>query len=107
MKNARLQTAETSALSKRNHKRNPRLSRALVALIQGGIFREQLDSFAGASNSPEIVRRLRKMGVQVICDRVLKIDRDGKFCRCGFYRLDDLSRQQAIRLLEVMNNGER
>lgn len=71
--------------------RAPRLvpvqERALRALWQGPVMREQLDRVAGTSNSPETVRQLRSKGIEIECTIVEKVDRDGRACWPGRYSL--------------------
>lgn len=80
---------EPSAPSKRQFTGtdNPRHLRALNVLLNRPIPREQLDSVAGASNSPELVAELRRRGLQVPCERIRFVDRDGYTCRPGVYSL--------------------
>ena len=59
--------------------------RAINGLWRGPIMREALDRLAGCSNSPELVRQLRQMGLKIICQKVPVIDRDGKVCKAGRY----------------------
>ena len=66
---------------------NPRHLRALAVLLRRPVPREQLDSLAGASNSPELVAELRRRGLEVPCERIRFIDRDGYTCRPGVYSL--------------------
>ena len=81
--------AESSAPNKRKFTGtdNPRHLRAIAALLHRPIPREQLDSIAGASNSPELVAELRRRGLEVPCERISFIDRDGHSCRPGVYSL--------------------
>ena len=44
---------------------NPRHLRALAVLLRRPVPREQLDSLADASNSPELVAELRRRGLEV------------------------------------------
>lgn len=64
-----------------------RQQRVINALRLKPCWREELDSIAGASNSPEVISQLRKLGYGIDCIRVLKIDRDGHPCRPGRYYL--------------------
>jgi hypothetical protein len=73
-----------------------REERLLLALLEKPHFREHLDRRAGASNSPDIVFRLRNRGLTIPCERVVLKDRDGNECRSGLYSLTDPDRQ-AIR----------
>ena len=65
------------------------------------ISREQLDRTAGSSNSPDLIFRLRsKLGESVIETRhVDAIDRDGRACRPGQYRLAEQHRAVVVALL--------
>ncbi len=71
-------------------------ARVLAALATASewIDREALDRIAGASNSPDVVMRLRgKLGQDCIETRqVDATDRDGKPCRPGQYRLTPAGR---------------
>lgn len=72
---------------------NPRELRLLDALSKSnGLMREQLDRAIGASNSPDVVFRLRSSGWDLPCQRLKVIDRDGVECRAGFYSLSDNDR---------------
>jgi len=55
--------------------------------------RETLDGYIGCSNAPEIVRQLRAKGISIDCQEVKSVDRDGKPCYPGRYRLTDFGRQ--------------
>lgn len=77
---------------------SPREARALQALAAstGWVGRETMDRIAGASNSPDIIMRLRRKLGQDAIDRrhVDATDRDGRPCRPGQYRLTDQGRQR-------------
>lgn len=68
---------------------NPRHLRAIKKLLDGPVTREELDKVAGVSNSPHLVAELRALGLEVPCERQRVIDRDGKVCQRGVYRLTD------------------
>lgn len=70
-----------------------REERLLIALLEKPHLREHLDRRAGASNSPDIVFRLRNRGLTIPCERVLLKDRDGNDCRSGLYSLTDQDRR--------------
>lgn len=73
---------------------NPRHLRALAVLLRYPVPREQLDSVAGASNSPELVAELRRRGLEVPCERIRFVDRDGCTCRPGVYSLTIADRRK-------------
>lgn len=64
-----------------------REKRALNALINNPVMRENLDTIAGCSHSPELVAGLRRKGLLVPCERVEKFDKDGNSCYPGCYSL--------------------
>ncbi len=69
----------------------PRLStrqgRAVVRLVNGDVDREELDRIAGSTNSPDIVRQLRRKGIGINMQRIDALDRDGRACWFGRYSL--------------------
>jgi hypothetical protein len=77
--------------------KNPREIRLLLALLDGDKHREQLDRLIGASNSPDIVFRLRQKGFSIPCTMRPGIDRDGQPCRFGVYSLTVADRDLALR----------
>lgn len=86
--------------------RNPRHLRAIQALTAGPVMREQLDRIAGASNGPELVSELRRLGLCVPCERVKRRDRDGRPCRPGRYSLSPADREKLRRWrTESMQGG--
>jgi hypothetical protein len=92
-------TAKVKALGKRI---TPRFFRLLKALVEGPITREQADRIAGASNSPDYIRRLKKQfGLEIRTERVNKLDRDGRHTRIGVYHLEGDSVQLARILLTI------
>jgi len=69
--------------------------RAIQALIANeGVSRENLDSIAGCSNSPELMATLGRKGLDFGCRMVNTLDRDGRRVRYGVYYLTDLGRRQ-------------
>jgi len=62
-----------------------RQMRAINALRSRPIMREELDRLAGCSNSPELVRQLRCKGLDIECQKISVLDRDGKVCKSGRY----------------------
>lgn len=73
---------------------NPRHQRALQALLTRSQPREHLDRIAGASNSPELIAELRRRGLDIPCDRVPVIDRDGLEVKRGVYHLSAADRRK-------------
>jgi hypothetical protein len=90
MKNAQPPVnAELSALdsAKFTGTDTPRQWRVVAALLNGPKTREEIDRIAGASNGPEIVRQLRVNGLEIFCELVGHIDRDGRPGKHGVYHL--------------------
>ena len=89
MKTPRPAKAEQSVWNKRNFTGtdNPRQLRALAVLLRRPLSREALDHIAGCSNGPDLVAELRRRGLEVPCERIRCIDRDGFACRPGVYSL--------------------
>ncbi len=81
----------------------PRQSRALAALLQGPVPREQLDRLAGCANGPDLVASLRRRGFSIACELLPFIDRDGRRCRAGIYRLTPADRAELARWQGVPN----
>lgn len=76
----------------------PRQFRVCQALMERlKLWREEVDCIAGASNGPEIMRQLKAKGLEWKCERVPKIDRDGKPCEPGLYSIDDAGRATLMR----------
>ena len=107
MKTPRPAKAEQSAPNKRDFTGtdNPRHLRALTVLLRRPVPREQLDSLAGASNSPELVAELRRRGLEVPCERIRFIDRDGFTCRPGVYSLTTADRRMVYAWQAKRRNG--
>lgn len=73
---------------------NPRHLRAITALLRRPLSRENLDSVAGCSNGPALVDDLRDKGLEIPCERITFIDRDGKPCRPGVYHFTEADRRK-------------
>jgi hypothetical protein len=83
---------EMTQASSKTRKFTARQSRVLQALMnrQGWIWREDIDRIAGASNGPEVIRQLRHHhGIEIDMVKVDKIDRDGKPCKPGKYKITE------------------
>lgn len=78
---------------------NPRHLRVLHALLRRPLPRESLDSVAGCSNGPDLISELRSRGLDLPCERIKFIDRDGKLCRPGVYSLLSTDRALVYRWL--------
>lgn len=77
----------------------PREKRAIRALLNNPIMRENLDSIAGCSNGPELVAGLRRKGLEIPCERVERFDKDGNSCWPGRYSFTPEDRPLARALL--------
>jgi hypothetical protein len=78
---------------------NPRHQRAIFALLRSPRPRKTLDDIAGCANSPDLVAELQRRGLEIPCNRIEVIDRDGRKCRPGIYRLTDSDRRKINRWL--------
>jgi hypothetical protein len=106
VKNARPQTAETSALDKRDSTEqsgaitNPREQRAAVLLMRRPATRTEIDDRAGCANGPDLIARIRRRtGADIPCERIEALDRDGRPCRPGVYSLTAGDRRKLSRWL--------
>lgn len=95
MKRPTLQKAESSALDKPKFTGtdNPRHLRVITALMARPRRREDVDDIAGCSNGPELIAELRRRGLDVPCERIKFVDRDGKACHPGVYSLTTKDRR--------------
>jgi hypothetical protein len=73
---------------------NPRHLRVLYSLEIRSRKREEIDRIAGASNGPDLISDLRKCGLEIPCDRVPAIDRDGLPVKPGVYSLTEDDRRK-------------
>lgn len=106
MKNARPTEVKASALEQREfYTDNPRHCRALALLLQRPAKREELDRAAGCSNGPELVAELRRRGLELPCERVDAIDRDGRHCKPGIYSLSNKDRRRINAWLRRREGG--
>lgn len=89
---------------------NPRELRLIELLIRRpSVSREQLDSEVGCSNGPDLVARVRELGLgreHLCCTRIRVIDRDGRECRPGIYFLSAAGRRAVLRWLEKQRKAE-
>lgn len=80
---------------------SPRLLRLLSLLLsREWVWLEEVDRLAGVSNGPELVRQLRGILGRgaVKMQRVRFLDRDGRACHPGRYKLTDSGREALVRL---------
>jgi hypothetical protein len=94
---------DTDTPKRRRKSLTPRQTRTVQRLLRGAVMREELDHVAGASNSPDIVGQLRRKGLDIPCEPVSKLDRDGRQCTPGRYSLAPESVQEALRLLGALD----
>jgi len=73
---------------------SPRHLREITALLRRPLPRENLDTVAGCSNGPELVAELRRRGLELPCERINFVDRDGFICRPGVYFLTTADRRK-------------
>lgn len=78
---------------------SPRALRLLATLLDGPTAREALDRRIGASNTPDVVMRLRARGFVLPCELRKGIDRDGRACSFGVYRLTASDADKAAAIL--------
>jgi hypothetical protein len=84
---------------------NPRHLRAIAAWMHRPLRREDLDGVAGCSNSPELVAELRRRGLDVPCNRINFIDRDGYPCRPGVYSFTAADRRKVWAWTDRVRKG--
>jgi hypothetical protein len=73
---------------------NPRHLRAIAALLRRPMPREHLDKEVGCSNAPDLVSQLRDKGLEIPCNKVADVDRDGNEIKRGVYYLSALDRKK-------------
>lgn len=99
----------STALLKFKGTDNCRELRALHALLLRPIPREQLDRIVGCSNGPDLIFRIRALGLPkengLVCTMVPDYDRDGYAIRRGVYSLSDAGRRAVNRWLRKRNGG--
>lgn len=78
---------------------SPRALRLLEALLGGPTSRESLDRLIGASNTPDVVMRLRQRGFEIPCRLRDGFDRDGRACKYGIYSLTAADADRAAEIL--------
>lgn len=84
---------------------NPRHLRVIQALMTRPLPRQQLDAVAGASNGPELVAELRRRGLELLCTRTKKKDRDGFDALPGVYHFTQQDRRRVIQWIAKRNQS--
>lgn len=84
---------------------NPRHQRVLDLLLTRPAKREEIDRIAGCSNAPELVAELRRRGLELPCERVEALDRDGRPCRPGVYHMTATDRRKVSAWLRRRSGG--
>lgn len=106
MKNAPDRKAAESAQEQREFSTdNPRHQRVLALLLQRPARREEVDRAAGASNGPDLIAELRRRGLDLPCERVEALDRDGRPCRPGIYCTTPADRRKVSAWLRRRSGG--
>ena len=106
MKNAPDRKAAESAQEQRQFSTdNPRHQRVLALLLQRPARREEVDRAAGARNGPDLIAELRRRGLDLPCERVEALDRDGRPCRPGIYRTTPADRRKVSAWLRRRSGG--
>ncbi len=75
---------------------NPRHLRVIPALMTRPRRREDVDGIAGCSNGPDLIAALRGLGLEVPCERIRFLDRDGNVCRPGIYSFTLRDRRKVL-----------
>lgn len=84
---------------------NPRHLRVIHAQMVRSRTREDIDAIAGCSNGPELIAELRRRGLEIPCDRIPVIDRDGFEVKRGVYHLTAADRRKIHDWLRRRQNG--
>lgn len=84
---------------------NPRHQRVLALLLTRPAKREEIDRIAGCSNAPELIAELRRRGLELPCERVEALDRDGRPCRPGVYHMTATDRRKVSAWLRRRGAG--
>lgn len=88
----------------------PRQKRLMAALAQATdwIYREAVDRITGASNGPQIVMEVRRKvtgGDHLRMEQGDSVDRDGRACKPGRYKLTEEGRELVLKALASANGG--
>lgn len=96
------QTAQ-SLNTRPKHTIPPRMRRLLLALMNHheGITREEADKIAPASNGPHYIGLLRdRLALEIPCDRISFVTKDGQPSWYGLYRLTPDDRRKLREVLQ-------
>ena len=85
---------------------NPRHLRFIAAVLVRPRRREDVDSIAGCSNGPELIAELRRRGLELPCERIRFIDRDGYPCRPGVYSFTASDRRKFYAWQATCSKGD-
>ncbi len=66
---------------------NPLYLRTIHALMTRPQRREHIDATAGCSNGPDLIARIRRLGLDIPCELISDLDRDGRPIKRGVYHL--------------------
>ena len=80
---------------------NPREGRVLNALMVRSRTRKHTDEIAGASNAPDLIKRLRDRGLEIPCDKMPAFDRDELKTEYGVYHLTEVDRRKIRKAMKV------
>lgn len=78
---------------------SPRQKRFIECLLIREHSRKELGTLVGSLNVCDVKFRLVKLGLEIICNRKPRKDRDGKVTRPGYYSIPERSKKLAIKLL--------
>ena len=72
----------------------PRQQRALAPLWAGPKLCEVIDWSTGCSNGPQLIKDLLAKGIEIRCDLIESLDRDGTSCKPSRYELTNRGREK-------------
>ena len=80
---------------------NPRQLRVIAALMRRPQPRKQIDGVAGCSNGPALIADLQGKGLDIPCERIHAIDRDGRLCKPGVYSFTLTDRRKIFKWMAM------
>lgn len=78
---------------------SPKEFRAVMALLDRIVTREEMDLVTHSSNGPDVVWRLRKKGFPVIMVKKPTVDYDSKPSHYGEYSFDESFKRELLRII--------